>query len=100
MKLVQLKGPFTVGQVITVPAQYDYNYVQVGVQTPQNNGHIQYLNTKKLVPDLKINNQSYFINYNDILEFDEISEIEMRITFNKSLPADTIIDIAYKVLDE
>lgn len=110
MELRQVKGPFSSGQVITIPAELGYSYVHIGIQVPKTqpitvpvisvsaDGKTfaeipnQYRETSPAA-NLSINNMTYQLNAAGILEFDGLSEVEWTIRFLRSFPAETIIDI-------
>lgn len=101
MQVVQYKGPFSAGEVITIPAQYDYEYVHIGIQLPHRQP-IAYITDSAVTPDLEFgsdanNMMPYHVNECNILEFDEISQLSWRIRFLKDIPMEGIIDIVYKV---
>lgn len=97
MRTLQYTGPFKAGDRITIPAQYDYTYTHIGIQVPYR-PKIEYLR-KSVTPDLTINGEPFFINYNNVLEFDGLNAVSLTIVFNKALPENTIIDIAYQTVD-
>lgn len=94
MKLLQLTGPFSAGQSISIPAQSTYEYIHIGIQIPERQP-IQYWK-KSLQPDVTINGVSYRVNDNGILEFDGLAELAWVIKFEKDLPMTAIIDILYR----
>lgn len=103
MKLLQITGPFEPGTIINLPAQTDYSYVHIGIQIPQRSPMSDWaqdtsgINGKYPIPDIDINGIKYVVNQNNILEFDGLAELTWNITALKKLPAETIIDIAYRV---
>lgn len=104
MELIQYIGPFSAGDVITIPAQYDYSYVHIGVQIP-NRQPIAYLTDSAVTPDLEIGESSgstipYRVNETGILEFDGLAQNSWRIRFLKDIPMESIIDIAYEMTND
>lgn len=95
MELLQLTGPFSAGQSMTIPAQTGYEYIHIGIQIPERQP-IQYW-FNPLQPDITINGISYRINENGILEFDGLAELSYIIRFEKDLPMTAIVDILYRV---
>lgn len=100
MKMVQYKGPFTAGDVITIPPDYGYTYVHIGIQIPFRQP-IAYLTDGPMTPDLEMGESDggtvgYALNEKGILEFDELAQNSWRIRFLKDVPMETIIDIAYE----
>ena len=109
MELKQYKGPFAAGSTITVPAQTGYTWVHIGIQIPKiqpmtipqtklSNNNKTTTKTGSYRPSysnvkISINDTSYQLNANGILEFDGLSEIEWNIRFLSNLPAEAIIDI-------
>lgn len=109
MELIQYKGPFRNGSYLTVPAAMGYSYVHIGIQIPKprlssvpetvvsnNNKTTTFTGNYRAIygrPQVEINDITYQINENGILEFDGLSEIDWRIYFLDDLPAETIIDI-------
>lgn len=99
MKIIQYKGPFTAGQSIEVPADYDYVYVHIGIQIPFRQP-IAYITDSVTTPDIELGEMDggtigYRVNETGILEFDELAQNSWRIRFLKDVPMETIIDIAY-----
>lgn len=94
MQLLQLTGPFSAGQSISIPAQSTYDYIHIGIQVRERQP-IRYW-TKSLQADLTINGKPFVVNETGILEFDGLAELAWIIEFNKDLPMTTIIDIAYR----
>lgn len=99
MKLIQYTGPYSAGEYITIPALNDYQYVHIGVQIPKSQ-HIGYITDKAVSTSISINGTSYYINGNDVLEFDDIGQSQVLIKFEKAFPANGIIDVVYQVQDE
>lgn len=99
MKLLQYSGPFSKGQTVLVPPDDDSRYVHIGLQVPYK-WKLEYLPKQGVDPDISIYNGdekfSYYINHRGILEFDGLSDFYYQITFNRSLPMETIVDIIYK----
>lgn len=106
MKLIQYKGPFTAGDVITIPAEYDTTYVHIGIQIPNRQPIAYYHNpedTSEAYPysaDIELGEADggtigYAVNEKGILEFDELAQNSWRIRFLKDVPMETIIDILY-----
>lgn len=112
MELVQYKGPFAAGSRLTVPAQFGYTYVHIGIELPKSqpigvpetilsNNNKTTTSTGRYravrsTAKLEINGTEYQINANDILEFDDLAEVEWNIRFLSNLPAETIIDIVWR----
>lgn len=104
MKIIQYIGPFTAGQSITVPAEYDCEYVHIGIQFPFRQP-IAYITDSAVTPDLEIGSMDgssipYRINDTGILEFDNLAQTSWRIRFLKDMPFEGIIDIAYRETNE
>lgn len=104
MKLLQITGPFGQGEkIIDIPAETDYSYIHIGIQIPQRSPMSDWAQEtnpakgKYPRPDIEINGIKYVVNQNNILEFDGLAELTWRISALKDLPAETIIDIAYRV---
>ena len=93
MKLIQYKGPFQIGDTISVKAQQNYKYVHIGIQIP-NRQPIAYIKNS-LPVDMEINGNIYRVNDTGVLEFDDLAEIAWEIRFLQNVPMETIIDIAY-----
>lgn len=111
MELKQYRGPFSYGDRITVPAQIGYTWVHIGIEIPKRQPitvpETQVIDEKNIIETgqyrpsyentaILINDQTYQINANDILEFDGLSEIEWKISFLGYLPPETIIDIVWR----
>lgn len=94
MKLVQYIGPFQSGEQLTIPTQTGYSYVQIGIQIPFRQP-VSLITDGPLPIDMEINGVGYRINDSCILEFDELNEISINITFMRDLPWETIIDVMY-----
>lgn len=94
MKLVQYIGPFQSGEQLTIPTQTGYSYVQIGIQIPFRQP-VSLITDGPLSIDMEINGVGYRINDSCILEFDELNEISIDITFMRDLPWETIIDVMY-----
>lgn len=104
MQLIQYKGPFTAGESFTVPAQYDYTYVHIGIQFP-NIQPIAYITDGATTADVEIGEMDggtvpYRINETGILEFDGLAQNSWRIRFLKDIPMEGIIDITYTTTNE
>ena len=65
MKLIQYKGPFQIGDTISVKAQQNYKYVHIGIQIP-NRQPIAYIKNS-LPVDIEINGNIYRVNDTGIL---------------------------------
>lgn len=106
MKLLQFHGPFTTGTPITVPANYDYEYVHIGIQIPDRQPiAADCLIGNNSTPDVEIGSTAndrmqYKINESNILEFDGLAQVSWYIRFLKNVPKETIIDIAYQEIDD
>lgn len=102
MQLIQYKGPFSRGQNILVPMNDDYRYVHIGLQVPYK-WKLEYLADNDFAPDIRINNGKetfdFWINQRRILEFDGMADSYYYITFLKSLPMETIVDIIHRDID-
>lgn len=96
MKVIQYKGPFTAGQDITIPAQQNCKYLQIGLQVPKRQP-IAYAPQRPLESDFTINGVSYRINDKCILEFDDLNELSVDIHVDRDLPWESIIDIGYEI---
>lgn len=111
MEVKQYIGPFKQGDVIKIPSQPGYIYTHIGIQTPKVQPHIipradgdYRSDISRLTPiyKLKINDpgnkttSTYYMNENNILEFDGLAEINWEISFITNFPAETIIDIIQK----
>lgn len=107
MKLVQYTGPFSSGESLLVNLM-NCKYMHIGVQTPYNwpyswqdsNGNwvSEPLAVSKEENDFKINNGTYSIYGNGILEHDcefTFGNNSIKITFSKDFPMETIIDVIY-----
>lgn len=109
MKLEQIKGPFSANDTKTF-AETDAQYVHVGVQMPKaspigtvvRNGSNEAAMTEGVKSaDIEINGHGFAVNETGILEFDgELSDGQVKVTFKKALPAETIIDILYSSINE
>lgn len=106
MKIVQYKGPFTTSDRITIDPKYDISYVHIGIQIPHRQP-VEYPTDSaiSLSTDLRMGEDDtstihYKVNETGILEFDEINQNGWYIAFDKDLPAETIIDIAYQEAEE
>lgn len=92
------------GQTISIPAQYDYTYVHIGIQIPFCQP-ITYITSGETSPDLVIGRSDnterieYRVNETGILEFDDLAENSWRIQFLKNIPMEGIIDIVYDETD-
>ena len=101
MKIVQYKGPFNRGDSIEIRPGYDISYVHIGIQIPHRQP-VEYPHSNEpLASDLRMGEDansliSYKINKPGILEFDEINQGGWYMVFDKNMPAETIIDIAYQ----
>lgn len=109
MDLVQIKGPFSRNQRITIPAEPGYTYVHIGIQIPKrqplavpvtrvsNNGKTTTWTgawrESRANISVTINDMQYQVNASDILEFDGLSEVTWTIQFNQAMPPETIIDV-------
>jgi hypothetical protein len=96
MKLLQYSGPFAANTRIEVPVENNVKAVHLGIQNPHS-PHIGYYTEKSLAPVIRITGETddaYVLNYNDILEFDNISEPNLDIQILQAMPAEAIIDIA------
>lgn len=104
MKIIQYKGPFTTSDRITVEPEYDISYVHIGIQIPHRQP-VEYPKDQAVTTDIRMGEDAtstiaYKVNETGILEFDEINQSGWYIAFDKDLPAETIIDIAYQEAEE
>lgn len=100
LKIIQYRGPFTRGDFIEIRAEYDTQYVHIGIQIPYRQP-IAYL-PENTGPDADLEmgeydsgRIAYRVNERGILEFDEIVQNSWMIRFLKDMPVETIIDIMY-----
>lgn len=122
MRLVQKKGPFSAGASFTAGGTSANEFVHIGIQLPQcqplstNYGNkrmydsVDKSNTYETVykqavsPDVRItvNNSisNFYINETGILEFDGQVGTAVTVKFLKDMPAETVIDLVYKVQGE
>lgn len=109
MKLQQIRGPFSANGTYTF-AETDAKYVHIGIQLPKSapigtvvrNGINQAALADRIKSvDIEINGHGFAINESGTLEFDgELFEGQVKLTFKKALPAETIIDILYSSINE
>lgn len=108
LKIVQYKGPFTTNSndAIRIDPKYDISYIHIGIQIPHRQP-IEYPTDRNdsLATDLRMGEDdtstiAYKVNETGILEFDEINQSGWYIAFDKDLPAETIIDIAYQEAED
>ena len=124
MKTIQYRGPFQVGETLNINLRSTYKILQIGMERPlsipitvyqnyynyvkeQNEGieptnvglqallEIEYRNSQNIL----IKN-SFVINENDILEFNGLYQSEIKIRFLSTVDKYTIIDLAFKDVDE
>lgn len=102
MQIIQACGPFTAGNQIlfNIPegVGYQTRYIKLGVQAPQVPPLSESLDfpTDLVQFDLKIENNHFIINANDILEFEDFNEANIfYVTPLQNMDAYTIIDIAF-----
>ncbi len=91
---------------IEIEPEYDRTWVHIGIQIPERQP-IAYTYYTDALPqtDLSIGELdgetiAYRVNDTGILEFDEIAQNSWQICFNRDLPTETIIDIAYQDAEE
>lgn len=105
MQVIQACGPFTKGQEISfnVPSGtgYQTRYIKLGVQVPQ----VPPLSESPSFPeglikfDLITPNNSFIINANDVLEFEDFNQEQIfKIKPLQNMDAYTMIEIA--LMDE
>lgn len=107
LKILQYKGPFTRSRdAIIIRPSYDLSYIHIGIQIPHRQP-VEYPtdSSYSLDTDIRMGEDisstiAYKVNETGILEFDEINQSGWYIAFDKDLPAETIIDIAYQEAEE
>lgn len=124
MRLVQKKGPFSAGASFMTGGTSSNEFVHVGIQLPQcqplstniyNTNPKSYDTSTKstsystvykqsVSPDVKItlgtSVMNFYINETGILEFDGSVGTAVTVTFLKDMPAETVVDLVYKVQGE
>jgi hypothetical protein len=128
MRLVQKKGPFSAGASFRAGGTSSNEFVHVGIQLPQcqplstniynicgNKEHKKYdtsiesvsystVYKQSVSPDVKItlgtSVMNFYINEMGILEFDGSVGTAVTVTFLKDMPAETVVDLVYKVQGE
>ena len=98
-------GPFYANQAIDISLETVYKILQVGVETLHSTPMSFYTTTDtyqgSAVPArIKIDDMTYAIMDNDILEFDNLNQSKMRIEFLKDFNPYTVINLVYKDVDE
>lgn len=125
MRLVQKKGPFSAGASFRAGGTSSNEFVHVGIQLPRcqplstnmyNNYNNKNYSTstesvsystvykQSISPDVKItlgtSVMNFYINETGILEFDGSVGTAVTVTFLKDMPAETVVDLVYKVQGE
>lgn len=123
MRLVQKKGPFSAGASFRAGGTSSNEFVHIGIQLPQcqplsqnmynvynkydtSTSFVSYSTVYKqsVSPDVKItlgtSVMNFYINETGILEFDGSVGTAVTVTFLKDMPAETVVDLVYKVQGE
>lgn len=108
MKTIQYYGPFAVGETRTINLNTTYRILQIGIERPLSVPITVYQNYYNFVNSpvgtlsalVDIDGTEYVINEHDVLEFNGLYQRVMKITFLTPVDKYTIIDLAFKDVDE
>lgn len=108
MKTIQYYGPFQVGETRKINLNTTYKILQVGIERPLSIPITVYQNYYNNVNSqqgelsalIDIDGTEYVINEKDILEYNGLYQSVMTLTFLSPVDKYTIVDIAFKDVDE
>ena len=96
----QLRGPFSVGQQVTVELNTVYRIMKLGVERPHSTPIPRYyLNGDSFEIYLTIDGERYTLTEADILEVDGLYQYSITIGFPRGADEYTIIDLTFMDID-
>lgn len=101
MQSIQYVGPFDAGTSKQITLTAVYKILQIGIEH-QHSIPIQEYENIEQVPKvtLVVDGKQFTVCDNDILEFQDLYQSTARINFPYGLDAYTIIDLAFKDIEE